>query len=62
MAAWANALRVAGNEAAHDVSHNISRIDAQNLLEFTEAILDYIYVFKRKFEAFQQRRESNENP
>lgn len=62
MAAWANALRVAGNEAAHDASHNISRIDSQNLLEFTEAILDYIYVFKRKFEAFQQRRESNENP
>ncbi len=62
MAAWANALRVAGNEAAHDVKSSVSRIDSQDLLEFTEAILDYVYVFKRKFEAFQARRVPNETP
>lgn len=62
MAAWANALRVAGNEAAHDVNHNVSSLDSQNLLEFTEALLDYVYVFKKKFEAFEERRNQVQNP
>jgi Domain of unknown function (DUF4145) len=58
---WADALRIAGNEAAHDVSCNISSLDAQNILEFTEALLDYVYVFKRKFEAFKKRRDDGKS-
>ena len=53
---WADALRIVGNEAAHDVECNVSSLDSQDILEFTEALLDYLYVFKKKFEAFQKRR------
>jgi Domain of unknown function (DUF4145) len=41
---WANALRLVGNEAAHDIAPQISGEDAQDLLEFTEAIVDYVII------------------
>lgn len=53
---WATVLRITGNEAAHDVAVNISRDDAKDLLEFTEAFLNYIYTFKDKFNSFKKRR------
>ena len=61
IAEWADALRIVGNEAAHDVTHNVTSLDAQNLLEFTEALLDYVYVFKKKFEEFKKRRAEPQN-
>ena len=30
--------------------------DARDLLEFTKAILEYVYTFRQRFEAFQKRR------
>ncbi|MDO9310496.1 MAG: DUF4145 domain-containing protein [Nitrosomonas sp.] len=59
---WADALRIVGNEAAHNLNINISSLDAKDLLEFTEAILDYIYVFKKKFSEFKARRDAKKNP
>ena len=54
---WATALRLSGNEAAHDVSVTFSEEDAKDLLDFTVAILDFTYSFRVKFEAFLARRK-----
>jgi hypothetical protein len=56
---WAEALRLAGNEAAHDVNVTISGDDARDMLEFTNAILDYLFSFRDKFERFRQRQQRN---
>lgn len=55
---WADALRISGNEAAHDVTVTISPEDARDILEFTNALLEYIFTFRDKFEEFKKRRSS----
>lgn len=55
---WADALRISGNEAAHDVSITISAEDARDILEFTNALLEYVFTFRDKFEEFKNRRGS----
>ena len=56
---WADALRISGNEAAHGVEVTFSKEDAQDILEFTRALLEYIFTFRKKFEDFQNRRKGN---
>ena len=53
---WADALRISGNEAAHDVAVTISPEDARDILEFTNALLEYVFTFRDKFEEFKKRR------
>lgn len=53
---WAEALRGDGNLAAHDPQANISHRDAADLVQFTQAILDYVFVLHHRFEEFKQRR------
>jgi endogenous inhibitor of DNA gyrase (YacG/DUF329 family) len=53
---WAEELRTMGNEAAHGVESIISRDDAKDTLEFTEALLEYVFTYRHKFEEFQKRR------
>lgn len=53
---WADELRLIGNDAAHDLDIVIEKVDAQNALEFVEAILMYAFSLTRKFEAFKKRR------
>jgi hypothetical protein len=53
---WSDALRLAGNEAAHGVGTEVSQEDARDMLEFTNAIIDYLFSFRQKFEEFQNRR------
>jgi len=55
---WIETLRVVGNEAAHDVSVTVPREDASDLLELAEAVAEYLYTFKEKFDAFQRRRNT----
>ena len=38
---WSDLLRMAGNEAAHGVGLSIQQTDAKDILEFTNAIMDY---------------------
>lgn len=57
---WGEALRIAGNEAAHDVSTSISPEDAKDLLEFTEALLQYVFTFRERFDDFMKRRAVTE--
>jgi len=52
---WAEALRLFGNEAAHGVNVTIGPNDAQDLLDFTIALLEYVYTFRIRFDKFMLR-------
>lgn len=54
---WSDALRTVGNEAAHGVGVAISQPDAKDTLEFANAILDSMFSYRDRFEAFKRRRE-----
>jgi hypothetical protein len=56
LADWANLLRVVGNEGAHYTGNAVSREDAEDALSFAEALLDHIYVLRKRFDEFKQRR------
>jgi hypothetical protein len=56
---WADALRISGNEAAHGVNSQVSRQDANDILEFTHALLEYVFTFQEKFEQFKKRQRSS---
>lgn len=53
---WADALRISGNEAAHGVEVNFGPADARDIVEFTKALLEYVFTFRDRFDAFQKRR------
>ena len=53
---WSDSLRVAGNEATHGVGLSIVQPDAKDILEFTNAILDYLFSYRDRFEKFKARR------
>lgn len=59
---WATELRMAGNAAAHDIATVDNRQDAQDVLDFTEAIADYVFTLRKKFEEFQTRRKAPAAP
>jgi hypothetical protein len=59
LAGWAHGVRAIGNEAAHDTASELSKDDARDAVDFTEAILTYIYVLGRRFDAFRARRKAN---
>lgn len=54
---WADALRLSGNEAAHGVALAVPAEDAKDILEFTNALLEYVFTFRDRFAAFQERRK-----
>jgi Domain of unknown function (DUF4145) len=56
LAQWADALRVLGNEGAHYTGNQVPRDDAEDALAFAEALLDHIYVLRKRFEKFADRR------
>jgi hypothetical protein len=53
---WAREIRLVGNEAAHDIDITVKKCDARDVLDFTEAILIYIFSLTARFRAFQARR------
>jgi hypothetical protein len=55
---WADALRISGNEAAHGVNSRILPQDAKDILEFTHALLEYVFTFQERFEQFKERRST----
>jgi Domain of unknown function (DUF4145) len=56
LAQWADALRILGNEGAHYTGNQVPRDDAEDALAFAEALLDNIYVLRKRFEKFADRR------
>jgi len=59
---WADALRVVGNEAAHGSTANVSKQDADDLLQFTKALLEYVFTFHDRFLQFKKRRKGLPRP
>ena len=57
LAEWAHGIRVVGNEAAHDTDTELSKEDAKDALDFTEALLTYVFVLNERFAAFSARRK-----
>ena len=53
---WAHQVRVIGNEAAHEVDAPVTKEDARDAFEFTEAILIYVFSLAKRFEALRERR------
>lgn len=53
---WAHGIRAIGNEAAHDTDIDLTKDDARDALDFTEALLMYVFALNARFIAFQQRR------
>jgi hypothetical protein len=53
---WADSLRSVGNEAAHDVAIEVSKEDSRDLLDFTRALVEYIFTFTENFKKFKERR------
>ena len=53
---WADALRMSRNTAAHATGEKISKQDATDLLDFLNAICEYVFVLTPKFEAFIARK------
>lgn len=53
---WCDELRLAGNDAVHDVHSNVTQVDAKDMNDLAEAIIDYVYVFQARYEEFKNRR------
>ena len=58
---WADALRRDGNLAAHDPTSKVEQQDASDLVDFTQALLEYVFILEQKFQAFKERRAGGAN-
>jgi hypothetical protein len=58
---WAERLRLAGNRAAHDIDTDVSPQDARDVSEFTDALIEYVVVYRERFEQFKMRQSSRKN-
>jgi hypothetical protein len=52
---WAKSLHLEGNRAAHDYEEKVTAQDAEDVLTFTQAIVDYTVVIRSRFEAYKDR-------
>jgi len=53
---WGEALRKNRNLSAHATTERLSEEDARDLLDFSFAICNYVFVLKEKFDRFQKRQ------
>lgn len=53
---WGEELRDQRNAAAHATDTTVSAHDAADVLVFTYAIIDYVFLLTAKFEQFQNRK------
>lgn len=53
---WSEELRDQRNDAAHATDTVISVQDARDVVSFTYAIIDYVFLLTQKFEQFQARK------
>lgn len=54
---WGEALRSHRNLGAHATTEKVSREDARDLLDFSIAICEYVFVLNEKFNRFQARQK-----
>lgn len=53
---WADALRVERNIGAHASDVETTKEDAQDIIDFTIAIFDYVYTLAEKYEEYLRRK------
>jgi len=53
---WASALQQARNLSAHASGERVSKQDAEDLLDFLNAICEYVFVLTKKFEDYIARQ------
>jgi hypothetical protein len=58
---WADLLRLTGNAGSHD-DDDVSPEDAKDMLDFTEALLNHLYVLRARFDEFKARRQQKASP
>jgi Domain of unknown function (DUF4145) len=58
---WGEELRDQRNRAAHATDETISAQDASDVLAFTYAIIDYVFLLTMKFEQFRKRKEERKH-
>lgn len=58
---WADELRLIGNDAVHELEIGTKQVDAEDALDFVEAILMYVFTLNKRFEEFQKRRAAHTN-
>ena len=56
---WSEALRIHRNIGAHPTKERISKKDARDLLDFANAICEYVFVLSKKFEDFMTRKNKS---
>jgi len=55
---WAEALRKERNIGAHGSEQDISIEDAQDVIDFTIAIFDYVYTLSEKYQKYIERKSN----
>ena len=53
---WGEALRENRNLSAHATTEKVTKGDARDLLDFSIAICNYVFILNEKFERFQKRQ------
>ena len=53
---WAEALREQRNIGAHATEEDVSREDARDVLDFSIAICQYVFVLSQKYDDFKKRQ------
>lgn len=53
---WGDTLRENRNLGAHATTERVTKDDARDLLDFSIAICEYVFVLNEKFQRFQERR------
>lgn len=57
---WGETLRQMGNIGAHANKGHISKQDARDILDFTAAICEYVYILTNKYEKFRVRQQKQQ--
>ena len=58
---WSAMLRELGNEAAHKVDGLTSPVDARDVMDFTHALVEFVYSYRQRFDEFKTRKTAKPN-
>ena len=59
---WGEPLRIHRNLGAHATDAKISRQDAKDLLDFANAICEFVFVLSDRYDKFMQRSSATKGP
>lgn len=62
LSSWGHELRFLGNVGAHPRDVHVTRLDAEEAIEFLEAIIETIFHLRPKFQAMRDRRAKTVAP